>query len=454
MEATQTKPAPKPSPVHSVKNGEHHPNSENSGSEHHEEVIPHDLPRPSTLTVAIVAVVFCLLLAALFVIGYIPRHLEANEAASDAQAKANDAPVVSVVPAKESLGGKDLLLPADIAAYQDTSLFARTNGYLKKMHVDIQDHVKQGDLLAEIDTPEVDAQLQQSKASLEQANASVETSQANWSLAKSTADRYELANKNQPGSVTQEDLDTHRSQFQQAVAALKQAQANVGVAQADVQRLTVLQGFEKIYAPFNGTITARGYYDGALLNSNGTGAALFRIQQTDPLKVWVQVPQSYADQIQTGQDAFLRVRNHSDKEFKGTVARTAQALDQSTRTMTFELHFPNPDGQLFPGMYGEVRLTVSQTKPVIVIPTSAMVFNASGTQVAVVKDGKAHFQKITVGRDLGTELEVVDGISKEDQIISNPGERLTEGGEVQVNQPKAQTAEQPKVETEKVAQKS
>jgi RND family efflux transporter MFP subunit len=185
---------------------------------------------------------------------------------------------------------------------------------------------------------------------------------------------------------------------------------------------------------------------GALVSPSNTapGKELFRITQTDTLKVYVNVPQTYTTSVKTGQKAFLTVRNYPDKEFEGTVARSAGALDPNTRTMAFELHFPNKDGQLFAGMYGTVRMPIIAEKPLLTIPTSALVFNAAGLQVALVKDNKVHFQKIEVGRDLGTEIEVTNGISADDQVIANPGERLVENGEVQVIKSKPTGQEAPK----------
>jgi RND family efflux transporter MFP subunit len=211
----------------------------------------------------------------------------------------------------------------------------------------------------------------------------------------------------------------------------------VVAAQASVQRLKVLQSFEKIIAPFDGVVTMRNYDVGALLSptDNAPGKELFRIAETDKLRVYVSVPQVYATQIQIGAPAALTVRNYGDRLFTGKVARTSSSIDLATRVMTFELEFANPDGALFPGMYGDAHLEVTDPHPVLRIPTSALLFDATGPHVALVQDGKIHFQKITPGRDLGTELEVVAGITNLDQVVSTPGEQLTEGATVQVLEP-------------------
>ncbi|MBV8779838.1 MAG: efflux RND transporter periplasmic adaptor subunit, partial [Phycisphaerae bacterium] len=365
--------------------------------------------------------------------GLVPNLYRKHEARADAAESESQAIVVSTTRPVESTSGKNLRLPCDVKAYADTMLYPRANGYLKKWYVDINDRVKEGQLLAEIATPDVDAQLDASKATLLQSKAAVETAQSNFNLMKATLDRYELANKNQPGSVTEEDLDTHRSQRDQAAAALKQAQANVGTAQADVERQTVLQGFEKIYAPFDGVVTFRGYDVGALLNPTNlaAGQEIFRIQQTDPLRVYVNVPQGYASDVQINEKAWLKVRN-LEQEFEGKVTRSSGSIDPSTRTISFEVDFPNSDNKLYAGMYGQIRLPVTIEKPVLMIPTGALIFNATGTQVAVVVNNQAHLRAITVGRDLGTQLEVSEGLSADDVVIANPGERLVEGVNVQI----------------------
>ncbi|HEX8521889.1 MAG TPA: efflux RND transporter periplasmic adaptor subunit, partial [Tepidisphaeraceae bacterium] len=401
------------------------------GHEHDEELIPKDLPRPSNLTVLVAVIVFVLLLAALFVIGFIPHHRERKIAEADAHAQATATLAVQVVRPAPSDGGKMIQLPSDVKANQDTLIFPRTNGYLKKLYVDVQDRVKEGQLLAEIDTPEVDAQLNQSRANLEQFKAAVVKADADLVLAQRTLARFESAQKNQPGSVTEQEVDEKRATAAQMQSAVASAKANVVAAQADVQRLTVLQGFQKVVAPFAGTIAARNFDVGALLSSSNTARELFRITQSDVMRVFVNVPQDDATKIKVGQPAFLAVRNYPGREFKGTVARSSGAIDMATRTLSLELHFPNPQGDLLAGMYGSARMEVSDSnKPLLTIPTSTLVFNAEGLRVAVVdQEGKVRFQKITTGRDLGTRIEVMSGVSDGDRIVDNPGERLAEGSE-------------------------
>jgi RND family efflux transporter MFP subunit len=232
-----------------------------------------------------------------------------------------------------------------------------------------------------------------------------------------------------PGSVTQEDIDAKRAVVADDVGALNVAVATVAQDQAEVQRLAVLQGYEQVIAPFSGTITARNDDVGALINPSITtaGTEIFDIADTDTLRVYVNVPQSASTQVQMGQPAYLTVRNYPKREFAGVVARMAGALDQNTRTLPFELDFPNSDGALYAGMYGQARLPLQQNQTVLVIPTSGLIFDRNGLQVAVVQDQKIHFQKISVGRDMGTAIEVTDGLTADDNVVVNPGERLAEG---------------------------
>ena len=426
------------------------------GHGNEENQVPHDLPRPSRKAIIALVGSFVLLLVALFFVGLIPGMFKSSEARKDAEERASGAPIVSTTQPVLAADSKDVILPCDVRAYADTMLFPRANGYLKKWYFDIQSRVKAGDVLAEIDSPDVDAQLAQSQASLKQSEAAVETAQANLTLAKQTLDQYTQARKNDPGSITVEDFNTRVSNSAQAEAALKQAQANVGAAQANVQQMQAMVSFEKIIAPFDGVITFRGYDVGALLNPSmtGTNQEIFRIQQTDTLRVFVSVPQAYSSQMKVGQPTFLKVRNYGEREFQGYVARSAAAIDPSTRTMQYELDFANKDNALYPGMYGQARLPVEQTSPVMMVPSSCLVFNADGTQMAVVKDGKAHFQKVSVGRDLGTQLEVVEGLSPDDEVVANPGERLTDGVEVQVASKPGSAPDQKVQQGEKLAAKS
>jgi membrane fusion protein (multidrug efflux system) len=397
--------------------------------------IPENLPRPSTLTVIVVVAVFALLLLALFLIGLIPaRHREA-QAQSDANEVASDVPVVAVAMPRKSDSARDLIFPCDIHANQATAIYTRATGFLNHWYVDIQDHVKAGQILAKIDAPDLDAQLQQAIAALKQDQANVERSQADLKLAQVTMDRYVESQKVSPGSVTQEQVDQERASYDDAVAALDQTRAAVVQAQASVQQLTAEVGFETVTAPFAGVITARNYDNGAYLSpptSTTSSREMFDIAQTDLLRVFVSVPQQDATAVQVGKPVYLVVQNYSNRKFQGMVARTSGALDEMTRTLNVELDFPNADGSLYAGMYGQAHVPVSNAEGVLLIPSSALLFNAQGTSVALVRDEKVHIQPVSVGRDLGSEIEVTKGLATGDLVITNPGEKLDDNLKVKV----------------------
>lgn len=399
-------------------------------SEHHEDaVIPRDLPKPGTLKVIIVFVLFLAFLAGLFLVGYVPHEKQVRETQADAAERNNALPVVSITKPREQVSTQQIVLPADIRANLETAIYARATGYIGKQFVDINDHVKEGQLLAAIEMPEVDAQLLQSKASLAQAQANLEKARSEVELSRRTLERYKNL---PPAAVSQQDVDQRQATYDTDVASVAQTKAAIGVAEADVQRYTVLQGFEKVYAPFAGTITSRNYDIGALVSpASGNGTKeLFRLLQTEVLRTIVYLPQTYAAEVRIGQPAYLSVRNYPAKEFAGVVSRPAGELSPATRTMPLELLFDNAAGQLYPGMYGQVRLDIKRQTPVLIVPTAALVFDAAGTQVALVRDGHLHMQKIAVSRDLGTELEITGGLSVNDDVVTNPAAQIGEGATV------------------------
>jgi RND family efflux transporter MFP subunit len=315
---------------------------------------------------------------------------------------------------------------------QDTSIYPRASGYLKRLLVDIGDKVKERQLLAEIDDPEVDAQLRQAEANLVLAQANYKKAQDDANLAETTLKRYENA---PPGGITQQDLDERRAALQTALATVEATQASIKANQATVDRLTAEKNFQKIIAPFDGTITARNFDIGALLMPTTTPGAreLLRIEETDMLRVFVNVPQPYVTSIKIGQQASLNVRNYAGKEFTGTVTRTAGALDPVARTLRYQIDVPNKDGSLYAGMYGQVRLPVTAQTPPILVPTSALVFDSAGTRVWVVELGDvARSKKVEVGRDYGTDVEIASGITPDERVVANPGTKLSDGAPVTV----------------------
>jgi RND family efflux transporter MFP subunit len=403
------------------------------------DALPADLPKVGTGRVLLITLAFAAVFAGLFLLGYLPHRRQQAKLHEESQEAQDARPVVNVDHPRRGPQTIDLTLPADAHANQATAIYPRANGYIKRLLVDIGARVTDGQLLAEIDTPEVDAQLNQARATLEQGKANVGKAQNDFDLAQKTLERYTGFAKT--GGVTQQQLDEKRSAFAQAKAILEAAKATVSGSQAEVQRLEAIQGYEKVTAPFGGTITARNYDLGALLSPTNTGnRELFRIDQIDVLRVYANVPQNYATTIKVGEKASFFVRNYPGRAFTGTVARTAGAIDPQTRTLRVEVELANADGALFSGMYGQIRFHVTQAQPPLVVPSSALVYNAQGTRVAVAVNGKVQFRKVELGRDLGNEIEVASGLGADELVVSNPGERLIDGIEVNVSMPKAGTA--------------
>lgn len=361
----------------------------------------------------------------LFLVGWIPKHLRAAAARADVAALTSLKPVVDVYKPRRASTAGDLALPGNAVAAQTTELFPRTSGYLKKLYVDIGDTVTAGQLLAEIDAPEVDAQLAQARATLGRSESDAE-------LTRVTLERYRGVIRT--GGVTQQQLDEKEAAYAQARAAVQEARANV-------DRLQVTQGFQKIVAPFAGTIVTRAFDVGTLLSPTdvGPGKELFRVDRVDVIRVFANVPQRYASGIVVGQAVEFEVGNFPDKKFRGQIARAAGALDASSRTLRIEANFENSGGDLRPGMYGILRIGLTQRAP-LVIPTSAVIFDSDGVRVATVVADAIHFQSVTLGRDYGTEVEVVTGLTENDAVVSNPGLVLREGGQVEVRQAAAGSA--------------
>jgi len=337
-------------------------------------------------------------------------------------------PTVAVVQPKAESGNDELVLPGNLQAYTESPIFARTNGYLLRWYKDIGSRVQKGELLASIDTPEVDQELSQARASREQIKAAL-------GLAKISADRWE--NLRKTDSVSQQETDQQASGYQQA-------QANLSAADANVRRLEELESFKNVYAPFSGVLTRRNVDPGALINSGAgtTGGAgangreLFDIAQTDPLRVYVSVPQAYAPSMKVGTKATVTLQEFPGQKFLGIVVRTADAIDPATRTLNTEVDVPNKDAKLLPGSFGQVHFAVGTSVPRITIPVNAMLFRAQGAQVAVVgEDSKVHLQPIIIGRDFGSTLEILGGIDVNDRMVINPSDSLEEGQKVHVANP-------------------
>jgi membrane fusion protein, multidrug efflux system len=330
-------------------------------------------------------------------------------------------PTVAVVRPLAEKADEELVLPGSLLAYEESPIYARTNGYLLQWYKDIGSRVTKGELLAKIDTPEVDQELNQARATRQQVVAQLD-------LAKISADRWEALRKTD--SVSAQEAD-------QEMSGYKQAQANLAAAEANVRRLEQLEGFKEVYAPFNGVLTRRNVDPGALINA-GAGAAgreLFDLARVDPLRVYTSVPQAYSPFIRVGEKTFVTLQEFPGEKFVAIVERTAESIDPTTRTLLTEVDVPNKDGRLLPGSFGEVHFAVGNNVNKVTVPVNSMLFRAQGAQVAVVgPDNKVQLRPISIGRDYGTTLEILGGVSTSDQVVINPPDSLENGQQVNVAQ--------------------
>ncbi|MGO9402805.1 MAG: efflux RND transporter periplasmic adaptor subunit [Terriglobales bacterium] len=328
---------------------------------------------------------------------------------------------VSVVSPKPTAPAQEIVLPGNVQPFITSPVYSRTNGYLKKWYFDIGAHVKRGQLLAVIETPEVDQQLQQARSDLLIA-------QANLELATITKARYQGLLKS--NAVSQQDVDN-------TVGTYNANKAIVEADQAAAERYTALVSFEKIYAPFDGVITARNTDIGDLIDSGSSGNVktdLFHIAQPDVLRVYVNVPEELSRRIKVGMMADLSLAEFPDRKFQGKLVRTADAINMTTRTLLIEIDVDNPSGTLLTGSYAEVHLKVPTYSSALVLPTNTLLFREQGLHVGIVKDGKVVLSQVTPGHDFGNEIEIVSGLKPDDQVIINPPDSIVSGQEVQVVQ--------------------
>jgi len=450
MESMQMKPPRRPRAPDEPRAAEQHPAPrgllEQDDSHRHDDWGPVTKARPAWVIAVTVLVV--LALAALFATGFIPRVQNNAELNAAAEAARSGPIPVATVQAKPAPSHLEITLPGTLRPWQEVSLFARSTGYLKKWYADISQQVKQGQLMAEIDSPEVDQQLRQAEASVLQNKAAQVKSESDVQIAQLTYNRYQTL-KGTSG-VTQQDLDQKAADLSAANANLEAAKANVSAAQANVKRLVELQGYQKVTAPFDGVVTGRAYDTGALINADPTSAdikPMYKIAENDVLRVFVNVPQSSALQIQKGMDVNVTARERPGRIFVGKVMGTTNYLDPNNRSLLTEIKVPNQDGALLPGMFVQAKFNVTRDRPPLIIPSPALIVNAQGTQVAIVKDDKIAFQKVELGQDFGNTLEIVGGLDGSEQIISTPGEKIVPGAAVKiVSAEGAQPGEAPKAE--------
>ncbi len=379
----------------------------------------HGSPQGGSKKQWVVAVVAFLIVAAVVISGIVPRVRARATLRNETNQLA--VPTVIVAKPKGSAPGQEVILPANVQAFRDAPIYARTNGYLKRWYADIGTHVKAGQLLAEIETPEVDQQLHQ-------ARADVSTAEANTHLSEITSSRYEGLLKSD--SVSQQDVDNAKGDYAAKRAILQSSEANL-------KRLEELQSFEKIMAPFDGVITARNTDIGQLINSGsstGPKSELFHIAAPGVLRVYVNVPEVYSRSTKPGLKADLILAEYPGRRFEGTLVRTADAIDQSTRTLLVEIQVNNPTGELLTGSYTEVHLKLPGDISTFTIPVNTLLFRSEGLRVAVVKDGKANLVPVTLGRDFGSEVEVLTGLNGDEQLIVNPPDSIVSGQQVRIAQ--------------------
>jgi RND family efflux transporter MFP subunit len=367
-------------------------------------------------------------LGLLFMAGYWPRRSAQTRLAAEAVAVGQALPRAKVSTAVAVDGGRSLVLPGSLEASRQAMINARATGYVRRWRVDIGDRVRAGDVLAELDTPELDQQLQQARAALKQQDAALEQAVASRDFAKVSASRQDVLVVQ--GLVAKQDADQADAQFKVGEANVHAGVANVAAAQANVRQLGQLVSFGHVVAPFDGRITQRTIDVGSLVIAGGAAGSLplFRIEAIDPIRVFVQVPQAFASSVKDAEAARVAIRQIPGRVFEGRVTRTAGTLDPALRTLNVEIDIPNPKGELLGGVYAEVTIAVAVAHRVVRVPSSAVITDARGVHVATVDGtGQVHLVEVVRGQDNGSEIELVDGLSGSEQVMVNPGADVTDG---------------------------
>ncbi|MEJ0089056.1 MAG: efflux RND transporter periplasmic adaptor subunit [Limisphaerales bacterium] len=380
---------------------------------------PESTPAGKSVRLILIAQIVVLLVVIGLIAGLVPRWIARHKLLTETRADSTiTVDVVNPTASKPDLGTP---LPAEVEAFIQASIHARASGYLKNWYVDIGTHVTNNQVLAEIDTPEVDQQLAQSKAELDQANA-------NLGLAKISADRWTDLLKS--ASVSEQETAEKTADY-----ALKQA--DVAAAQANVRRLEEIKKFSRVVAPFDGTITARNTDIGQLISATG-GVELFRLAQTDPLRVYVRVPQSLIYAVAVGQTAELTFQELPGRVFIATVTRTAGAVDPASRTLQVELQVANPKNEILAGSYAQVRFNEATDARILILSDNALIFRAQGMQVALVdSNNTVQIRSVKLGRDFGNTVQVLSGLEASDRVIMNPPDSIADGMTVQIAPPTA-----------------
>ncbi len=384
--------------------------------------------RVSRLAVGTIGFLGVVLLTGAFVLGAMPRLRQQRELNAATEEAASAVPRVSVAIAKQVSSDSEQLLPGNALPLLEAALYPRATGYVKTRLVDIGDRVREGQLLAEIDSPDTDDQLAQAQANLVQARANLDKARADLAFARSDEVRYRRMVATL--AAAQEDYDRRVQASGVASANVEAMAAAIKVSEAAVQRWTDLQRFEKITAPFPGVITARQIDPGDLVAADSTGRELFHLMRTDVLRVFVDVPQVFATGIKVGRGAVIFRREDPRTEFQGKVTRTADALDPATRTLRTEVQVKNLDNALRPGMYLQVKFTFNRATLPVLIPAAALATRSEGPRVAVLDQQRVSYRNVQLGRDYGAEIEIVAGINPGEMVVVHPGDDLPEGAEV------------------------
>lgn len=391
------------------------------------------LPEPAKLsrTRALALVTLgVLVLGGLFLVGWLPRRNAQKELAGDTRAAESARLRVEVVAPKLASSDRALTLPGNVQPLEETTIYARASGYVRKWSADIGDKVKEGDVLAELETPELDQQIDQARADLTRAEAGVVQAQANLAFAKQSLER--ARNMVQNGVASQQELDQRQTETNVGEANVTVAVAAVDAQKANLRRLAQLKGFARVMAPFSGTVTSRTIERGALVTA-GNGSPMFKVAAMDPVRVFVQVPQDVAPNIRIELPAQVTVREYAGRTFDGKVARAAGALDPATRTMTTEVRVPNPKSELLPGMYAQAALTLPTPHKVYELPATAILNDASGIRVATVTpEGTLKLQRVVIERDTGPTVQIASGLDGTERVVKLGSAELTEGRPVDV----------------------
>jgi len=387
-------------------------------------------PETSQRKPFLVAVAVFLLLIVIAVLTMLPRIHHENELKQQSAENAGPPPVTTVRVAAGAASGM-LTLPGSVQAFDQTPIYARTNGYVKARYADIGDHVRKGQMLALIEDPQTEQELRQAQATVVQLKAALAQSQANEHLADVTNQRWVLLQ--QQGVVSKQDADTQFANYGAQAAAVNAAKANIAAGEANVQSLQEQLGFSRVTAPFDGVILARSIDTGSLISSGSANSVtqMFAIGEAGKVRVFTNVPQADAASMVSGQKATVAIRELPGSSYTGTVNRTSDAIDPSTRTLLVEVDLENKDMRILPGMYATVQFNIRDAQPPVMLPATALIMRSAGPQAAVVdSNNTVHMHTLVLGRDTGTSVEVLNGLEPGDVVVSSAGDRVVDGAAV------------------------